>query len=54
MADDPKQPPKELNIGMTELHSAISALNDKLDQMLANVQAYVWPSMGNSQKFSAE
>ena len=25
-----------------------------LRQALANVQAYVWPSMGNSQKFSAE
>jgi hypothetical protein len=39
MADDPKQPPKELNIGMTELHSAISALNDKLDK-LAKPQCY--------------
>jgi hypothetical protein len=38
MADDPKQP-KDLNIGMTELHSAISALNDKLDK-IARPQCY--------------
>ena len=32
MADDPKQP-KDLNIGITELHSAITALNEKLDKL---------------------
>src|ERR1700692_686934 len=32
MADDPK-PPKELNIGLTELHSAITALHEKIDKI---------------------
>jgi hypothetical protein len=42
MADDPKhdpKQPKELNIGITELHSAITALHEKIDK-IARPQCY--------------
>jgi hypothetical protein len=36
------------------LHEWIHHDRNHLKQMLANVQAYAWPHMGNSQKFSGE
>ena len=36
------------------LHEWVHHDRNHLKQMLANVQAYAWPHMGNSQKFSGE
>ena len=35
------------------LHEWIHHDANHLRQMLANIQAYTWPSMGNAQRFSA-
>ena len=36
------------------LHEWVHHDRNHLKQILANVQAYAWPHMGNSQKFSGE